>query len=95
MILTRPQDANISSGMTSILITLEPQGRGGLVVGSRPFCRRVPGSQRDSSEDRRVWGLLHSKSYEVAKRPPVGVGLWFKITRSIPKSPSCCFKTGC
>ncbi|GBM65381.1 hypothetical protein AVEN_201233-1 [Araneus ventricosus] len=39
---------------------------------------RVPGSKSNSTEDPtgpflRVWGLLHTKSYVEAKRPPVGV----------------------
>ncbi|GBN94213.1 hypothetical protein AVEN_116142-1 [Araneus ventricosus] len=46
----------------------------GLVVRSRLWDRRVPGSKLDSTEDHRhVWGLLHIKSCVVAKRPPVGL----------------------
>ncbi|GBM38569.1 hypothetical protein AVEN_29394-1, partial [Araneus ventricosus] len=36
--------------------------------------RRAPGSKPDSTEDPRVWGLLHAKSYAVTKRSPVGPG---------------------
>ncbi|GBO44666.1 hypothetical protein AVEN_167398-1 [Araneus ventricosus] len=49
------------------------RGRSGLVVRSRP---REPESQVRNTvplKIRRVWGLLHAKSYVVAKRPPVGV----------------------
>ncbi|GBN45664.1 hypothetical protein AVEN_147908-1, partial [Araneus ventricosus] len=51
--------------------------RGGLVGRSRP---RAGGSQvRDliPLKIRRVWGLLHAKSYVVAKRPSVGVARKF------------------
>ncbi|GBN43284.1 hypothetical protein AVEN_167533-1 [Araneus ventricosus] len=46
--------------------------RGGLVVRSRLWGRRVPDSNPIPLKIRRVWGLLHIKSYEVAKRPPAG-----------------------
>ncbi|GBL72239.1 hypothetical protein AVEN_115208-1 [Araneus ventricosus] len=50
------------------------RGRGGLVVRSRLWGRRV----RDPIPPKigRVWGLLYAKSYVVAKRPPIGVELW-------------------
>ncbi|GBM85466.1 hypothetical protein AVEN_215277-1 [Araneus ventricosus] len=35
--------------------------------------RKVPGSKPDSTEDTPLWGMLHVKSYVVAKHPPVGV----------------------
>ncbi|GBM30168.1 hypothetical protein AVEN_134212-1 [Araneus ventricosus] len=35
--------------------------------------RRIPGSKSDSTEDPSCMGLLHAKSYVVAKRPPVYV----------------------
>ncbi|GBM48690.1 hypothetical protein AVEN_114580-1 [Araneus ventricosus] len=41
------------------------------VVRSRLWGWRVPGSKPDSLNIRRVWGLLHAKSYVVAKRSPV------------------------
>ncbi|GBL87373.1 hypothetical protein AVEN_118326-1 [Araneus ventricosus] len=48
-----------------------PRGRGGLVVRSRLWGRRV----RDPIPLKilRVWDLLYAKSYVVAKRSPVGV----------------------
>ncbi|GBM27919.1 hypothetical protein AVEN_146145-1 [Araneus ventricosus] len=48
---------------------LWPSGKGSAL--------RPEGSKPDSNEDRRVWGLLHAKSYVVAKRPPVGVARKF------------------
>ncbi|GBM60854.1 hypothetical protein AVEN_179009-1 [Araneus ventricosus] len=48
-------------------------GRGDLVARSRSRDRRVAGSKPDSTEVRRVWGLLHVKSYVVVKCPPAGV----------------------
>ncbi|GBM54752.1 hypothetical protein AVEN_76259-1 [Araneus ventricosus] len=42
------------------------KGRGGLVVRRRLRCRRVPGSKADSTQDP-PYGLLHIKSYLVAK----------------------------
>ncbi|GBM76813.1 hypothetical protein AVEN_122190-1 [Araneus ventricosus] len=35
---------------------------------------------------RRVWGLLHAKSYVVAKRPPVGVA--WKFGQGVPAQVS-------
>ncbi|GBL76136.1 hypothetical protein AVEN_234424-1 [Araneus ventricosus] len=58
-------------------IRITPGGRGGLVVKSRPQDRSVAGSKPNSLKIRRVWGLLHAKSYIVAKRPPVGVARKF------------------
>ncbi|GBM23697.1 hypothetical protein AVEN_257614-1 [Araneus ventricosus] len=52
-------------------------GRGDLVVRSRLWSRRVPGSKPDSTEDPSCMGLLHAKSYIVAKRPPVGMAWKF------------------
>ncbi|GBN49238.1 hypothetical protein AVEN_216372-1 [Araneus ventricosus] len=49
------------------------QGGGGLVVRSRLWGRRVPGSKPDSTEDSPCMGPVHAESYVVAKRPPVGV----------------------
>ncbi|GBL95521.1 hypothetical protein AVEN_54124-1 [Araneus ventricosus] len=55
-------------------LTIIALDRGGLVVKSRlRGRRRVPGSKPNSTEDRRVWGLLQAKSYVVAKGPPVGL----------------------
>ncbi|GBM34457.1 hypothetical protein AVEN_106702-1 [Araneus ventricosus] len=48
------------------------EGRGGLVVRSQLWGRRVPGSNPITLKIRRVRGLLHTKSYIVAKRPPFG-----------------------
>ncbi|GBO25831.1 hypothetical protein AVEN_266169-1 [Araneus ventricosus] len=46
----------------------ELRGRGGLVVRLAQEARNpIP------LKIHRVWGLLHAKSYAVAKRPPVGV----------------------
>ncbi|GBM25987.1 hypothetical protein AVEN_223121-1 [Araneus ventricosus] len=50
-------------------------GRGGLVVRSRLWGRRAPGSKPDSTEDPPCMG--HVKSYVVVKRPPVGVAWKF------------------
>ncbi|GBN61413.1 hypothetical protein AVEN_215631-1 [Araneus ventricosus] len=46
-------------------------GRGGLVARSRLWVRRVPRSK--PLKIRRVWGMLHARSYVVANRPPVDV----------------------
>ncbi|GBO08150.1 hypothetical protein AVEN_18877-1 [Araneus ventricosus] len=62
------------------------KARGGLVVRSRVWGRRVPGSRPDSTEDPRVWCLLHDKSYVVAKRPPVGVA--WKFEEGVPAQMS-------
>ncbi|GBO07697.1 hypothetical protein AVEN_188489-1, partial [Araneus ventricosus] len=35
------------------------------------------GSKHDSTEDLPVWGLLHTKSYIVAKLPPIGAARKF------------------
>ncbi|GBN42107.1 hypothetical protein AVEN_146484-1 [Araneus ventricosus] len=54
-------------------LLIENSGRGGLIVTSRLWGRRVPGSNPIPLNICRVWGLLHAKAYVVAKRPPVGV----------------------
>ncbi|GBN44597.1 hypothetical protein AVEN_190989-1 [Araneus ventricosus] len=46
----------------------------------------IPGSKPDSAEDRHVWGLLHVKSYVVAKRLPVGVA--WKFGKGVPAQVS-------
>ncbi|GBM33775.1 hypothetical protein AVEN_183035-1 [Araneus ventricosus] len=38
-------------------------GRVGLVVGPRPWGRRIPGSKPDSAKDLSCVGRLHAKSY--------------------------------
>ncbi|GBN73005.1 hypothetical protein AVEN_21295-1 [Araneus ventricosus] len=53
------------------------RNRGGLVVRSWLRKWRVVGSKLDSTENPRVWGLLHPKSLAVTKRPPVGVARKF------------------
>ncbi|GBM70314.1 hypothetical protein AVEN_102652-1 [Araneus ventricosus] len=50
------------------------RGRGDLVVRSRRSQVRNP----IPLKIRRVWGLLHAKSYVVDKRPPVGVARKFE-----------------
>ncbi|GBL97477.1 hypothetical protein AVEN_162939-1 [Araneus ventricosus] len=50
------------------------RGRGGLV--QNPIPQKI----------RRVWGLLHAKSYVVAKRPPVGVAR--KLGEGVPAQVS-------
>ncbi|GBL96939.1 hypothetical protein AVEN_182519-1 [Araneus ventricosus] len=52
-------------------------GRGGIVVRSRLWGLKIPGSKLDSTEDPPCMDLLHAKSYVVAKRPPVGVARKF------------------
>ncbi|GBM18802.1 hypothetical protein AVEN_166549-1 [Araneus ventricosus] len=52
-------------------------GRGGLVVRSRPRDRRSQVRNPIPLKIRRVWGLLHAKSYVVAKRPPIDVARKF------------------
>ncbi|GBM09798.1 hypothetical protein AVEN_234637-1 [Araneus ventricosus] len=60
----------------------------GLVVRSRLWGRRVPGSKPNSTSYliRCIWGLLHAKSYIVAKRPPVGVA--WKFGEGVPAQVS-------
>ncbi|GBN07393.1 hypothetical protein AVEN_10064-1, partial [Araneus ventricosus] len=59
------------------------KGRGGLVVRSRLWGQWVPGSRPDSTEDPPCTrGLLHAKSYVVAKRPPAGVA--WKLGEGVP-----------
>ncbi|GBO31716.1 hypothetical protein AVEN_53737-1 [Araneus ventricosus] len=60
--------------------------RGGLVARSRPWDRRVPGSKPDSIKIRRVWGLLHAKSY--VRGPNVLLLVWCKNTYTGPAYPS-------
>ncbi|GBM62291.1 hypothetical protein AVEN_113329-1 [Araneus ventricosus] len=48
-------------------------GRRYLVVKSRLWGRRFQIRNPIPLKIRRVWGLLHAKSYVVVKRPPVGV----------------------
>ncbi|GBM64053.1 hypothetical protein AVEN_251672-1 [Araneus ventricosus] len=50
-------------------------GRGGLVVGTRPWGRRV--QNPIPLQIRRVWSQLHAKTCVVDKRPPVGVAWKF------------------
>ncbi|GBO29151.1 hypothetical protein AVEN_169859-1 [Araneus ventricosus] len=59
-----------------------PRGRGGLVVRSRLWGRRVP----IPTKIRRVWGLLHSKSHVVAKHPLVSVA--WKLGEGVPAQVS-------
>ncbi|GBM90873.1 hypothetical protein AVEN_182874-1 [Araneus ventricosus] len=79
------------------------KGRDDLVLRFRLRDRRVPGSKPDSPTHR-VWGLLHTKSYIVAKRPPSGVIQ--NVAEGAPASPdrgsklqgpsqnrTCCFET--
>ncbi|GBM35360.1 hypothetical protein AVEN_90680-2-1, partial [Araneus ventricosus] len=61
-------------------------GRGGLVVGSRIWSRRAPGSKPDSTENPPCMGLLHAKSIAVVKRPSVGV-TW-KFEERVPAQVS-------
>ncbi|GBN75711.1 hypothetical protein AVEN_113520-1 [Araneus ventricosus] len=71
-------------------LLFENSGRGGLVVRSRLWSRRVPGSNPIPLNICRVWGLLHAKSYVVSKRPPVcvawmfGEGVAAKVSSSSP-----------
>ncbi|GBO00806.1 hypothetical protein AVEN_7465-1 [Araneus ventricosus] len=48
-------------------------GRGGLVLGSRIRAGGVQLRNPIPPKIRRAWGLLHAKSYVVAKCPLVGV----------------------
>ncbi|GBO26261.1 hypothetical protein AVEN_11754-1 [Araneus ventricosus] len=61
-------------------------GRGGLVVRSRLWGRRAPGPNPDFTEDPPYMGLLHAKSYVVAKRPPLGVAR--KLAEGVPTQVS-------
>ncbi|GBM03901.1 hypothetical protein AVEN_185400-1 [Araneus ventricosus] len=65
-------DTQLISLKTIIPKLVIGEGRGGLVVRSRPQVRDPL-----SLKICRVWGLLHAKSYVVAKRPPVGVAQKF------------------
>ncbi|GBN79373.1 hypothetical protein AVEN_82288-1 [Araneus ventricosus] len=58
---------NIPAGLTFI------RGRGGLVVRSRLWGRRVPGSKPDSSEDPLCMGPATRQIMRMAKLPPVRV----------------------
>ncbi|GBN75908.1 hypothetical protein AVEN_182558-1, partial [Araneus ventricosus] len=59
---------------TEVQLVTKIEGRGGLVVRSRPCGRRVPGSKPDSSEDPFVYrtccALNHTQG---VKCPSVGV----------------------
>ncbi|GBL64297.1 hypothetical protein AVEN_79703-1 [Araneus ventricosus] len=57
-----------------------------VVVRSRLWSRRVPGSKSDFAGSRRVLGLLHVKSRVVAKLPPVGVA--WKFGEGVPAQVS-------
>ncbi|GBL84321.1 hypothetical protein AVEN_118687-1 [Araneus ventricosus] len=50
------------------------RGRSVLRVRSRLRNRRIPGSKPNPTEDLSCKGLLHVKSYVVAKRPPMWSG---------------------
>ncbi|GBL90944.1 hypothetical protein AVEN_118434-1, partial [Araneus ventricosus] len=77
-----------------------PRQEGGLVVGSR--------FETDSDESPPCMGPVETKSYVVGNRLSVGmvlkfgvaqvsffvICLLFKVMRSVPKYPWCCFKTG-
>ncbi|GBM26536.1 hypothetical protein AVEN_245261-1 [Araneus ventricosus] len=52
-------------------------GHGGLVVRSRPRTGESQVRDPIPLKIRRVWGLLHTKSYVLAKHPPVGVARKF------------------
>ncbi|GBO01693.1 hypothetical protein AVEN_127424-1 [Araneus ventricosus] len=79
---------------------MEPS-RGGLVVRSRPRDRRVPGSKHTSTEDPPCSGQTPSRCCRAeASR---GRSQLRRHSRqmnvvqnyeSVPKYPSCCFKTG-
>ncbi|GBN13220.1 hypothetical protein AVEN_113910-1 [Araneus ventricosus] len=56
----------------STFLLLSLLGSGGLMVRSRLQGRRVPGSKPYSIEDPPCMGLLHTKSYVLAKCPPAG-----------------------
>ncbi|GBN35996.1 hypothetical protein AVEN_86954-1 [Araneus ventricosus] len=62
------------------------EGRGGLVARPRPRDRRSQARSPIPLKIRRVWGLLHAKSYVVAKRPPVGVAQ--KLGERVPAQVS-------
>ncbi|GBN89144.1 hypothetical protein AVEN_182994-1 [Araneus ventricosus] len=61
-------------------------GRGGLVVGLRPSAGGLQVRNPIPLKIRRAWGLLHAKSYVVAKRPPVGVA--WKFGEGVPAQVS-------
>ncbi|GBN24777.1 hypothetical protein AVEN_11509-1 [Araneus ventricosus] len=63
-------------------------GRGGLVVSSRLWGRRVPVSKPDSTEDPLVWGPLHVISYVVAKRPSICMEVWRGVPAQVSSSHS-------
>ncbi|GBM37215.1 hypothetical protein AVEN_14981-1 [Araneus ventricosus] len=56
------------------------------MVRPQLWSRRVPGSRPSSTEDPSCMGLLHAKSYAVAKRPPVGVA--WKLGEVVPAQVS-------
>ncbi|GBM59746.1 hypothetical protein AVEN_110019-1 [Araneus ventricosus] len=60
------------------------RSRGGLVARSRPRDQRV--RNPIPLKIRRVWSLLHAKSYVVVKRPPVGVA--GSLKRGVPAEVS-------
>ncbi|GBL84160.1 Polyadenylate-binding protein [Araneus ventricosus] len=60
-------------------------GRCGIVARPRLWGRRVTGSKPDSTEDPRA-GLLHAKSYAVAKHTPAGVA--WKLGEGMPAQAS-------
>ncbi|GBM32202.1 hypothetical protein AVEN_131594-1 [Araneus ventricosus] len=62
------------------------EGRGGLVVRSRLWGGGLQVRNPIPLKIRRVWGLLHAKSYVVAKRPPVGVA--WKFGEEVPAQVS-------
>ncbi|GBM45030.1 hypothetical protein AVEN_98880-1 [Araneus ventricosus] len=70
------QEGNVKN---IVLISSSRQllGLGGLVVRPQLWGRRVQVRNPILLKIRRVWGLLHVKSYVVAKRPPVGVACKF------------------
>ncbi|GBM17255.1 hypothetical protein AVEN_223794-1 [Araneus ventricosus] len=71
---------------TAINVFRTPKGRSNLVVGSRPWGRELQVRNPIPLKIRRVWDLLHAKSYVVAKRPPVGVA--WKFSEGVPAQVS-------
>ncbi|GBM57799.1 hypothetical protein AVEN_262570-1 [Araneus ventricosus] len=75
----------VASSVMKPILYQGHEGRGGLVVRSRPWVRNpIP------LIIRRAWGLFHAKSYVVAKRPPVGVARKFgeEVPAQTSSSPS-------
>ncbi|GBM29059.1 hypothetical protein AVEN_209566-1 [Araneus ventricosus] len=86
------------------------RGHSGILVTSRLWGLRVPGSKPDSTEDPPcMWACCTPNHTWGTKRPPAGVMRKFgegmlaqvsssssdlKITNFIPKYPSCYFKMG-